>query len=89
MGLPFETPGGFPDDDTAPDAGRYHDLTTPDYDGYRHDSCDGFQDAAGGDDDPEADLDEDDYEIDFGGDGLEEGGQAGWDPGQPGAPGRM
>ena len=45
MGLPFETPGGYPDDNTTPDAGRYSDdLTTPDYDGYSHD-IHGHQDA--------------------------------------------
>ena len=56
MGLPFETPGGYQDDDTTPDTGRYtDDLTTPDYDGYSHDS-DGHQDAAGEEDFFEDDL---------------------------------
>ena len=81
MGLPFETPGGYPDDNTAPDAGRYtDDLTMPDYDGYSHDV--GGQDAA------EDDLFEDDF--DFGEDeGMTGEGEAGggWDSG-PG-PDRM
>ena len=65
MGLPFETPGGYPDDNTAPDAGRYtDDLTMPDYDGYSHDV--GGQDA-------EDELFEDDFDF-----GEDEGG---WDSG--------
>jgi hypothetical protein len=78
MGLPFETPGGYPDDNTTPDAGLYSDdLTTPDYDGYSHDVT--GQDAA------EDDLFEDDFG--FGEDGYDGGmkgeGEAGggWDPG--------
>jgi hypothetical protein len=74
MGLPFETPGGYPDDNTAPDLGRYtEDFTTPDYDGYSHDVT--------GDDSVEDDLFEDDYDDEDGymkGDG-EAGGS--WDPG--------
>jgi hypothetical protein len=71
MGLPFETPGGYPDDNTTPDAGRYTDgLTTPDYDGYSHDV---HGDAA------EDDLFEDDY--DFEEDGYDGGDREGWDSG--------
>jgi hypothetical protein len=69
MGLPFETPGGYQDDNTTPDTGRYtDDLTTPDYDGYSHDV--NGQDAA------EDELFEDDF--DFGEDGFDGGG---WDTG--------
>jgi hypothetical protein len=71
MGLPFETPGGYPDDNTAPDAGSYtDDLTTPDYDGYSHDV---HGDAT------EDDLFEDDY--DFEEDGYDGGDRGGWDSG--------
>jgi hypothetical protein len=79
MGLPFETPGGYQDDDTAPDTGRYtDDLTTPDYDGYSHD-VHGHQDT-----DAEEAFFEDNY--DFEEDGPDESmkgeGEAGggWDP---------
>ncbi len=83
MGLPFETPGGYPDDDTAPDAASYtDDLTTPDYDGYSHDV---HGDA------PEDDLFEDDYDFEEDGDdgGMTGEGEAGggWDPGA--GPGQM
>jgi hypothetical protein len=72
MGLPFETPGGYPDDNTTPDTGLYSDdLTTPDYDGYSHDVS--GQDAA------EDDLFEDDF--DFEEDGYDGGDRGGWDPG--------
>lgn len=76
MGLPFETPGGYQDDNTTPDTGRYtDDLTTPDYDGYSHD--------VHGEDPAEDDLFEDDF--DFEEDGFDGGmnGEAGggWDPG--------
>jgi len=75
MGLPFETPGGYQDDDTNPDTGRFgDDLTTPEYDGYSHDLSDGYQDA--GEDDSGED---DDFDYDY--DELAEGDQAGWDPG--------
>jgi hypothetical protein len=58
MGLPFETPGGYQDDNTTPDTGRYSDdLTTPDYDGYSHDLSGGYQ--AGGEDA----FFEDDYDV--------------------------
>jgi hypothetical protein len=78
MGLPFETPGGYPDDNTAPDAGRYtDDLTTPDYDGYSHDVHGG--DAA------EDDLFEDDFDFEEDGydGGMKGEGEAGggWDSG--------
>lgn len=74
MGLPFETPGGYPDDNTAPDAGRYtDDLTTPDYDGYSHDVQ--GQDAA--EDDPF----EDDFEFGFDEDGYDGGDRGSWDSG--------
>ena len=83
MGLPFETPGGYPDDNTAPDIGRYtDDLTTPDYDGYSHDV---HGDAA------EDDLLEEDY--DFEEDGYDGGMKGegepgeGWDSGA--GPGQM
>ncbi|HTZ22651.1 MAG TPA: hypothetical protein VMC83_01535 [Streptosporangiaceae bacterium] len=77
MGLPFETPGGYPDDDTAPDAGSYtDDLTTPDYDGYSHD----VHGDAG-----EDDLFEDDYDVEEDGydGGMTAEGEAGggWDSG--------
>jgi hypothetical protein len=74
MGLPFETPGGYQDDNTTPDTGRYtDDLTTPEYDGYNHELQGGQQDAAG-----EDDLFEDDY--DFEEDGYDGGDRGGWDP---------
>jgi hypothetical protein len=77
MGLPFETPGGYPDDNTAPDAGSYtDDLTTPDYDGYSHDV---HGDAT------EDDLFEDDYDFEEDGydGGMKREGEAGggWDSG--------
>jgi hypothetical protein len=77
MGLPFETPGGYPDDNTAPDTGSYtDDLTTPDYDGYSHDVQ---GDAA------EDDLFEDDYDFEEDGydGGMNREGEAGggWDSG--------
>jgi hypothetical protein len=72
MGLPFETPGGYQDDDTAPDTGRYGDDLT-DYDGYSHDLS-GYQDA--GEDDF---VEDDDFDYGFDERGL--GDQAGWDPG--------
>ena len=78
MGLPFETPGGYQDDNTTPDTGRYtDDLTTPDYDGYNHEL--GHPDAAGEDDPFEDDYDfeEDGYDEGMKGEG-EAGG--GWDP---------
>ena len=78
MGLPFETPGGYQDDNTTPDTGRYtDDLTTPDYDGYNHEL--GHPDAAGEDDPFEDDYDfeEDGYDGGMKGEG-EAGG--GWDP---------
>jgi hypothetical protein len=69
MGLPFETPGGYDDDNTTPDAGRYTDDLTPgDYDSY------GQQGAAG-----EDNFFEDEY--DYEDDEPEEGDRAGWDPG--------
>jgi hypothetical protein len=78
MGLPFETPGGYDEDDgTAADTGRNtDDLTTPDYDGYSHDPSGGQQDPAG-----EDDLFEDgyDFEGDFY-DGRGQGDRADWDP---------
>jgi hypothetical protein len=81
MGLPFETPGGYQDDDTAPDAGKYgDDLTAPDFDGYSHDLSGGYQDAG------EDDLGEDD-DFDYGYEERSPGDQAGWDPGSD--PGRM
>jgi hypothetical protein len=77
MGLPFETPGGYQDDNTTPDAGRYtDDLTTPDYDGYSHDVH--GQDA---EDEPfEDDFDFEENGYDGGLKGEEEAG-GGWDPG--------
>ncbi len=87
MGLPYEASsgGGYEDDSTSPDAGRFgDDLTAAGYDGYSHDVAGGYQDAAE-EYDYEDDLEEDD--LDDGG----FGGQAGWDPGagQPGGPGPM
>jgi hypothetical protein len=78
MGLPFETPGGYQDDNTTPDTGRYtDDLTTPDYDGYSHDV--GGQDATEDDlFDDEFDFDEDGYDGGMTGEGDAGGG---WDPG--------
>jgi hypothetical protein len=74
MGLPFETPGGYPDDNTTPDTGRYtDDLTTPEYDGYNHELHGGHQDAAA-----EDDLFEDDY--DFEEDGYDGDDPGGWGP---------
>jgi hypothetical protein len=86
MGLPFETPGGYQDDDTAPDTGSYaDDLTTPDYDGYSHD-VNGHQEA-----DAEADFFEDnfDFEEDGPDGGMNGEGEAGggWDPST--GPGQM
>jgi hypothetical protein len=73
MGLPFETPGGYEDDNTTPDAGRYTDDLTPgDYDSYGQES--GYQGAAGEDNFFEDDFDYEDDEP-------EEGDRAGWDPG--------
>jgi hypothetical protein len=75
MGLPFETPGDYQDDNTTPDTGRYtDDLTTPDYDGYSHDVHDGPQDA-----DAEDDFFEDEYDFED-----DEGDRGGWDSGSPG-----
>ncbi len=80
MGLPFETPGGYHDDDTTPDSSRHDDLTPVGIDGYSHDGHD--QDVAG-----EDDLDED---FDFDSDGFGQGDQAGWDDtGPSGRPGQM
>jgi hypothetical protein len=77
MGLPFETPGGYEDDNTTPDAGRYTDDLTPgDYDGYSQDMSGGYQGAAGDDD-----FFEDDYDDDDEDDEPAEGDRAGWDPG--------
>ena len=74
MGLPFETPGGYEDDNTTPEADRYTDDLTPgDYDGYGQDMSGGSQGSAGDDD-----FFEDDYDDD---DEFEEGDRAGWDPG--------
>ena len=71
MGLPFETPGGYQDDDTTPDSGRYDDdLALMDHDGFSHDRQD--QDAAG-----EDDAGDDDF--DFETDAFGQGDQAGWD----------
>jgi hypothetical protein len=86
MGLPFETPGGYQDDDTAPDAGRYgDDLTAPDFDGYSHDLPGGYQDA--GEDDFGADDFGADDDFDYGYDERSPGDQADGDPGSD--PGRM
>jgi hypothetical protein len=79
MGLPFETPGGYQDDDTTPDTGSYtDDLTTPDYDGYSHD-IHGHQDA-----DAEEAFFEDNYDFEEDGPdgGMKGEGEAGggWDP---------
>ncbi|HUA30895.1 MAG TPA: hypothetical protein VMC03_18575 [Streptosporangiaceae bacterium] len=83
MGLPFETPGGYQDDDTAPDTGRYgDDLTAPDFDGYSHDLSGGYQDP-GEDDLGEDDLGEDD-DFDYDYDERSQGDQAGWDPNELG-----
>jgi hypothetical protein len=76
MGLPFETPGGYQDDDTAPDTGRYDDLTG-DYDGYNHDLSGGYEDA---DEDEFSQDDDFDYGLDEHGQG-DQGDQAGWGPG--------
>jgi len=75
MGLPFETPGGYQDDDTAPDTGSYgDDLTAPDMDGYSHDLSGGYQDAG-----EDALGEDDDFDYDY--DERSPGDQAGWDPG--------
>jgi hypothetical protein len=73
MGLPFETPGGYEDDNTTPEA-YTDDLMPADYNGYGQDMVGGHQDATGDDDFFE---DEYDYEDDE----PEEGDRAGWDPG--------
>jgi hypothetical protein len=82
MGLPFETPGGYQDDDTTPDSGRYDDdLALMGTDGFSHDGQ--HQDATS-----EDDLGDDDF--DFETDGLGQGEQAGWDDtGPAGHPGQM
>jgi hypothetical protein len=75
MGLPFETPGGYEDDNTTPDAGRYTDDLTPgDYDGLGQDMPGGYQGPAGEDNFFEDDFDDEDDEP-------EDGDRAGWDPG--------
>jgi hypothetical protein len=77
MGLPFETPGGYQDDDTAPETGRYgDDLTPADYDGYSHDLSGGYEDA-----DPDEDDFGEDDDFDYGLDEHGHGDQAGWGPG--------
>jgi hypothetical protein len=78
MGLPFETPGGYEDDNTTPDASRYTDDLTPgDYDGYGQDMSGGSQGAAGEDSFFDDDYDDEDDEPEE----PEEGDRAGWDPG--------
>lgn len=88
MGLPFETPGGYDDDETAAETARYtEDLTTPDYDGYSHDPSGGYRDPAGEDDAFEDDYDFEDDPYD----GAGQGDRAGWDPdtGPVGGPEQM
>jgi hypothetical protein len=84
MGLPFETPGGYQDDDTTPDSGRYDDdLALMDHDGYSHDRHD--EDTTG-----EDDPGDDDFDFDFDTDGFGQGDQAGWDDtGPSGQPRQM
>ena len=86
MGWPYEAPsGGFEDESTDPDAGRFtDDVTSPGFDGYSHDpaSAGAYQDADEYDYDEDDDLEGDDF------DEGELGGQAGWEPGAGQAGGR-
>ncbi len=78
MGLPFETPGGYEDDNTTPDTGSYIDgPALGEVDGYSHNLSGGHQGAAGDDDFFEDDYDYDPDDVDEPG----PGDQAGWDPG--------
>jgi len=56
MGLPFETPGGYSDGDTTPDAGTWADDLAP-VDGYSHDPSGEYESADEDDYDDEYDLD--------------------------------